>query len=137
MIGLAPHTQFLYSLLRRANAPNISFETLNGGQFMLSTQLIMPYYLVILFYQCGTTVFRKLPPLNLLHQTKPTTPNYTYCTKLHQTTSTAPTCSYTYCTKLHLLHQLLVWFYDRINVNFSLDSINPCFLFVMVIKDKL
>ena len=98
MIGLAPHTQFLYSLLQRANAPNISFETLNGGQFMLSTQLIMPYYLVILFYQCGTTVFRKLPPLNLLHQTTPTVPNYTklHLLHLHVATPTAP--NYTYFT---------------------------------------
>ena len=40
--------QFLYSLRRRAGAPNASFETLNSVQFMLSTQLIIPNYLDIL-----------------------------------------------------------------------------------------
>ena len=32
--------QFLHSLRRRANARNVCFETLNGGQFTRSTQLI-------------------------------------------------------------------------------------------------
>ena len=62
--GVAPfsaykHThnpQFLYSLRRRAGAPNASFETLNSGQFMLSTQLIIPNYLDILSHWCSTTV---------------------------------------------------------------------------------
>ena len=44
--------QFLHSLEGRANARNVSFETLNDGQFMLnlSTQLIIPNYLVQLYY---------------------------------------------------------------------------------------
>ena len=32
--------QFLQSLWRRANARSVSFETIDGGQFTLSTQLI-------------------------------------------------------------------------------------------------
>ena len=42
----------------RANAWKVSFETLNGGQFMLSTQLIYNVlnYLVILSHQCSITV---------------------------------------------------------------------------------
>ena len=34
-------------LLQRANAQNISFKTLYGGQFMLPTQLIIPIYPII------------------------------------------------------------------------------------------
>ena len=33
-----------------------SFETLYGGQFTLSTQLIKPNYLVVLSHQCSTIV---------------------------------------------------------------------------------
>ena len=42
----------------RANAWKVSFETLNGGQFMLSTQLIYNVlnYLVILIHQYSITV---------------------------------------------------------------------------------
>ena len=36
------------TLWRRANTRNVSFETLSGGQFTLSTQLIIPNYPVIL-----------------------------------------------------------------------------------------
>ena len=32
--------------LKRANARNVSFELLHGGQFTLSTQLIKPNYLI-------------------------------------------------------------------------------------------
>ena len=39
-----------------SNDQNISFETLNGGQFALPTQLIILNYLVILSHQCSTTV---------------------------------------------------------------------------------
>ena len=35
------------SLKRRANARNVSFQTLNVDQFTLSTQLILPNYFVI------------------------------------------------------------------------------------------
>ena len=45
----------------RAKAQNISFETLNGGQFMLSTLLIMPNYLVILSHWHHHSFFRNLP----------------------------------------------------------------------------
>ena len=43
------------SLWRRANVPNVSFETLNGGQFTLSTQLIIPNYIVTLSHRRNTT----------------------------------------------------------------------------------
>ena len=39
--------KFLQSLCRRANARNVSFSILYGGQFTLSTQLIIQNYLVI------------------------------------------------------------------------------------------
>ena len=55
--------QFLYSLWCRANAPNVSFETCNSGQFMLSTQLIIPIYLAILSQWCNTTVSLETYPL--------------------------------------------------------------------------
>ena len=48
---------------RRANAQNISFETLYSGQFMLSTQLIILNYPVILSHWCNTTVSLETFPL--------------------------------------------------------------------------
>ena len=42
--ALAPN----HSLWRRANARNVSFGTLNGGQYTYSNQLIEPNYLIIL-----------------------------------------------------------------------------------------
>ena len=39
-----------------ANAQNVSFVTLYGGQFTLSTQLIILKYSVILFHWRSTTV---------------------------------------------------------------------------------
>ena len=104
--GIAPfsaykhtHTQptFLYSLWWRATAPNVSFETLNIGQFILSTQLIITNYLAILSHWHSTTVFRNLP-------SKPTTPNYTELHLLHLLHQTI--LDYTYCTKLPLLPKL-------------------------------
>ena len=112
--------QFLYSLWCRANAPNVSFETGNRGQFMLSTKLITPNYLPIPSQWCSTTVSLE------------TYTCFTYCTKLHQTTQ-----------KLHLLHWgtlslLNTWFYDRINVSFFfLGSVKPCHIFLKVIMDLL
>ena len=41
-----------HSLRGRANAWNFSFETLNCGQLTLSTQLIIPIYLIILSQWC-------------------------------------------------------------------------------------
>ena len=78
------NSQFLYSCWWSANAPNISFETLNSGQFMLTIQLIIPNYLVILSHWCSITVSWETYPLP--HWTTPATliaPNYTYCTKVH------------------------------------------------------
>ena len=49
-------------LWRRANPQNVSFETLNGGKFTLSTQLIIPNYLVILSHRRGNTVSLKHCP---------------------------------------------------------------------------
>ena len=46
----------LSSLWRGTSARNVSFETLNDGQFTLSTQLIIPNYLAILSHRCSTTV---------------------------------------------------------------------------------
>ena len=40
-----------------------AFESLYGGQFTLSTQLIKPYYLVILPPTQHHSSFRNLPPL--------------------------------------------------------------------------
>ena len=45
-----------HSLWGRANTWNLSFETLNCGQLTLSTQLIIPIYLIILSKWCSTTV---------------------------------------------------------------------------------
>ena len=45
------------------NAWNISFETLYGGQFMLTTQLIMPNYLTILSHWLSSTVSLETFPL--------------------------------------------------------------------------
>ena len=50
-------------LWRRANARNVSFETLYSGQFTLSTQLMIPNYLVILFHKRSTTVSSETYPL--------------------------------------------------------------------------
>ena len=47
-------------LWRRANARNVSFETLNSGQFTLSTQLIIPNYVAIVSYWRSTKL--SLPP---------------------------------------------------------------------------
>ena len=82
------NSQFLYSCWWSANAPNISFETLNSGQFMLSIQLIIPNYLVILSHWCSITVSWETYPLphselhllHSLHQTTPTALRYTYVT---------------------------------------------------------
>ena len=50
--------------LRRANARNVSFFILYGGQFASSTQLIVLDYPVILFHQCCSTVsLETYPPL--------------------------------------------------------------------------
>jgi len=43
-------------LWRRANARNVSFQSLYGGQFTLSTQLINPKFCVSLPHQRSTTV---------------------------------------------------------------------------------
>ena len=52
------------SLWRKAHVPNVSFETLNGSQFTLSTQLVLPNYPVILPHRLNTTIyFRNWPPL--------------------------------------------------------------------------
>ena len=48
---------------RRANARNVRFETLYGGQFTLSTQLIIPNYPDILFYRRSTTVSLETCPI--------------------------------------------------------------------------
>ena len=53
------------SLWRRANARNFSFETLHGGQFTLSTQLIILNYPVIFSFQRSTTVSSETYPFYL------------------------------------------------------------------------
>ena len=45
------------------NARNISFETLYGGQFNLTSQLIMPNYLIILSHWLSSTVSLETFPL--------------------------------------------------------------------------
>ena len=53
---------------RRANARNVRFETLYGGQFTLSTQLIIPNYPDILSYRRSTTVSLETCPIySVLH----------------------------------------------------------------------
>ena len=42
--------------IRRVNVRNVSFKTLYGGQFTLSTQLIIQNYPVILYHRHSTTV---------------------------------------------------------------------------------
>ena len=55
-----PKTQFW----RRPNTRKVSFETFNGGQFTLSTQLIVPYHFIILLHRRGTTFsLEKTPSL--------------------------------------------------------------------------
>ena len=48
---------------RSANSRNVSFETLHGGQFMLSTQMIIPNYFVILSHRRGSIVSSETDPL--------------------------------------------------------------------------
>ena len=48
-----------HSLWLRANARNVSFETLYDGQFTLSTQLITPNYLVIISHRRKTSLCYK------------------------------------------------------------------------------
>ena len=48
---------------RRANARNVSFENLHGGQFMLSTQMIIPNYFVILSHRRSSIVSIETYPL--------------------------------------------------------------------------
>ena len=55
--------KFLHSLWRRANARNVSFETFYGGQFRLSTQLIILNYPIILSHRRSTTVSLETYPL--------------------------------------------------------------------------
>ena len=43
------------SLWRRANARNVSFETLNGGQFTLSTQLITKKIVIYRTVNCSAS----------------------------------------------------------------------------------
>ena len=45
------------SLWRRVNAPNVNFETIYGGKFTLSTQLIILNYPAILSHWRSSTVF--------------------------------------------------------------------------------
>ena len=55
--------KFLHSLWRRASARNVSFETFYGGQFRLSTQLIILNYPIILSHRRSTTVSLETYPL--------------------------------------------------------------------------
>ena len=48
---------------RRANARNVNFETLHGGQFMLSTQMIIPNSFVILSHRRSAIVSSETYPL--------------------------------------------------------------------------
>ena len=50
-------------LWRRANARNVSFETLYGGQFTLSTQLIILNYPVIISHWRSITVSLETYPI--------------------------------------------------------------------------
>ena len=45
------------TLWRRTYARNVSFKTLNGGKFTLSTQLIIPNYPAVFFHRCSTASF--------------------------------------------------------------------------------
>ena len=60
LINLAPY--FSYSLWRRANARNASFQSLYGGQFTLSTQLINPKFCVSRPHRRSTTVSLETNP---------------------------------------------------------------------------
>ena len=51
------------SLWRRANARNVSFQSLYGGQFTLSTQLVNPKFCVSCPHQRNTTVSLGTNPL--------------------------------------------------------------------------
>ena len=51
------------SLWRRANARNVSFQSLYGGQFTLSTQLINPHFCVLRPHRRSTTVSLETNPL--------------------------------------------------------------------------
>ena len=59
--------QSLPSPWRRANARNVSFLTLYGGQYTLSTQLIILNYPAILSHQRITSYFRNLPSFFIQH----------------------------------------------------------------------
>ena len=58
------HPQFFQSLWRRANARNVSFLTLYGDQFTLSTQLIILNYPVKLSPTQHHSFYKNLPPLS-------------------------------------------------------------------------
>ena len=45
------------TLWRRTNARNVSFKTLNGGKFTLSTQLIILNYPAVFFHRWSTASF--------------------------------------------------------------------------------
>ena len=53
---------------RGANIRNVNFETLYGGQFMLSTQLIILNYPVVLSHKHSTTVSLETYPLYSYHK---------------------------------------------------------------------
>ena len=54
--SVSPSSERLDSLWQRANALNISFQSLYGSQFTLSTQLINPKFCVSLPHRRSTTV---------------------------------------------------------------------------------
>ena len=55
---------------RWANARNVSFETLKGGQFRLSTQLVTPNYPDIFYHRRSTTVSLETYPFYSLTSKK-------------------------------------------------------------------
>ena len=64
--------KYRHSLWRRANARNVGFQTLYGGQFTLSTQLIILNYPVILFHRRSTAVsLETYPPVVFSRMTSP------------------------------------------------------------------
>ena len=60
------NSQFLHSLWKRAKTQNVSFETLYGGQLMLSTRLIILNYPVILSHWRSTRVSLETISLNFI-----------------------------------------------------------------------
>ena len=105
--------------MTKGYAKNVNFETLNGGQFRLSTQLILLNYPVILSHRCNTTVSLETYPLypfynmrfnwkeiltNIFVAGKPETVNYVISQVLYSCGCSGPVSTLRYCLQITSLN---------------------------------